>query len=120
MAAAGRGGAAGRVRARRRDRSSLYGIHGAELTVRKRVRAHGRVQGVFFRDSVRREAERRGVAGWASNEPDGTVRAVFEGAARRRRRARRLLPRRVPATPSVERLDVTEEEPEGLSGFSVG
>jgi serine/threonine-protein kinase len=48
--------------------------------IRRRVRAHGRVQGVFFRDSVRREAEARGVAGWASNEPDGSVEAVFEGA----------------------------------------
>ena len=49
------------------------------MTVRKRVRAHGRVQGVFFRDSVRREAEPRGVAGWARNRADGTVEAVFEG-----------------------------------------
>ncbi|HEX4692737.1 MAG TPA: acylphosphatase, partial [Solirubrobacteraceae bacterium] len=49
-------------------------------TVRRRVRAHGRVQGVFFRDSVRREAESRGVAGFASNEPDGSVLTVFEGA----------------------------------------
>ena len=42
--------------------------------------AHGRVQGVFFRDSTRREAERRGVAGWARNTADGTVEAVFEGS----------------------------------------
>ena len=48
---------------------------------RRRVVAHGRVQGVFFRDSTRREAERRGVAGWARNTADGTVEAVFEGAA---------------------------------------
>ena len=43
--------------------------------------AHGNVQGVFFRDSTRREAERRGVAGWARNSADGTVEAVFEGDA---------------------------------------
>jgi acylphosphatase len=49
--------------------------------VRRHVRAHGRVQGVFFRDSVRREAERRGVAGWARNCSDGTAEAVFEGDA---------------------------------------
>ncbi len=52
-----------------------------ENPVRRRVRAAGRVQGVFFRDSVRREAERHGVAGWARNNADGTVEAVFEGAA---------------------------------------
>ena len=40
---------------------------------------HGRVQGVFFRDTMRRMAETRGVAGWVRNTPEGTVEAVFEG-----------------------------------------
>jgi acylphosphatase len=40
----------------------------------------GLVQGVFFRDTCRREATRRGVAGWVRNNPDGTVEAVFEGS----------------------------------------
>ena len=35
--------------------------------VRRRVRAPGRVQGVFFRDSTRKEAQNRGVAGWVRN-----------------------------------------------------
>ena len=47
--------------------------------VRRRVIVHGRVQGVFFRDSCRGEAEARGVAGWIRNNSDGTVEAVFEG-----------------------------------------
>ena len=46
---------------------------------RLRVIVHGRVQGVFFRDTIRREAERRGVAGWVRNRRDGAVEAVFEG-----------------------------------------
>jgi acylphosphatase len=87
-------------------------------TVRRRIRAHGRVQGVFFRDSVRREARSRGVAGFASNEPDGTVAAVFEGAPDAVD-ALVALCRAGPGHAEVERLDVTEEEPEGLSGFSV-
>ncbi len=49
--------------------------------MRKRVVAHGRVQGVFFRDSTRQRAEAAGVAGWVANRPDGTVEAVFEGDA---------------------------------------
>ena len=47
--------------------------------IRRRVVVHGRVQGVFFRDSCRREAQARGVAGWITNRPDGAVEAVFEG-----------------------------------------
>ena len=51
------------------------------MTVRKRVRAHGRVQGVFFRDTVRRAAESRGRRGLGGEPADGTVEAVFEGTA---------------------------------------
>lgn len=39
----------------------------------------GRVQGVFFRDSCRREAAAAGVSGWVANRPDGRVEAVFQG-----------------------------------------
>ena len=49
----------------------------------ERERAHvhvtGRVQGVFFRDSARQNAERLGLSGWVRNSPDGAVEAVFEG-----------------------------------------
>jgi acylphosphatase len=88
------------------------------MTVRKRVRAHGRVQGVFFRDSVRRAAEAEGVAGWASNRPDGTVEAVFEGAEDAVDRLVALC-RSGPGHAEVSRLDVEEEAPEGLDGFRV-
>lgn len=89
------------------------------MTVRKRVRAHGRVQGVFFRDSLRRAARREGVAGWAANRPDGTVEAVLEGEADA---VARLIEecRRGPGHADVSRLDVADEEPEGLRGFDVG
>ena len=86
--------------------------------IRRRVRAHGRVQGVFFRDSVRREAARRGVAGWARNCTDGTVEAVFEGAGEDVEALVGLC-RRGPGHAEVSRLEVEPEAVEGLRGFEV-
>jgi acylphosphatase len=40
---------------------------------------HGQVQGVFYRDSMRREAERLTISGWVRNRPDGTVEAMVQG-----------------------------------------
>ena len=87
-------------------------------TVARKVRVHGRVQGVFFRDSTRREAERRGVAGWARNTADGTVEAVFEGSPEAVDALVDFV-RDGPGHADVTRLEVHEETPEGLSGFGV-
>ncbi len=86
--------------------------------VRRRVVVHGNVQGVFFRDSARSEADSRGVAGWVTNRRDGAVEAVFEGAPDA---VAALVDfcRRGPRGADVESLDETTEEPEGLSGFQI-
>jgi acylphosphatase len=90
----------------------------AESPVRRRVRASGRVQGVFFRDSTRQEAERHGVAGWVRNCGDGTVEAVFEGPEDAVE-ALVDFTRAGPGSSSVSHVDVESEEPEGLTGFDV-
>jgi acylphosphatase len=86
--------------------------------VRRRVIVRGLVQGVFFRDSARRLAQRHGVSGWVANRADGAVEAVFEGEADA---VERLVAfsRKGPRGAQVESVEVTEEEPEGLSGFAV-
>lgn len=48
---------------------------------RVHVIVRGRVQGVFFREYTRRQAESLGLNGWVRNLPDGTVEAVVEGEA---------------------------------------
>ena len=86
--------------------------------IRRRVVARGRVQGVFFRDSTRREAQSAGVAGWVRNRPDGAVEAVFEGDEGAVGRMVEFV-RNGPGHAEVDDLEISEEEPEGLSGFDV-
>ena len=57
----------------------MAGDVGRWSTIRRRVVVRGRVQGVFFRDTCRREARFRGVTGWVRNAADGSVEAAFEG-----------------------------------------
>ena len=86
--------------------------------MRKRVVVHGRVQGVFFWDSVRRQATSRGVAGWVTNRSDGAVEAVFEGEPDAVESLVRFM-REGPRGADVSDVEVTDEEPEGLSGFEI-
>jgi acylphosphatase len=86
--------------------------------VRRRVVVHGHVQGVFFRDTVRRRATPARVAGWVRNNWDGTVEAVFEGEPDAVDRLVAFC-RTGPRGARVERIEVFEEEQEGLRGFGV-
>ncbi|MFN3398076.1 MAG: acylphosphatase [Sulfurimicrobium sp.] len=47
--------------------------------VTKLLRLHGRVQGVFYRESMCRKAAELGVTGWVRNRRDGTVEALVQG-----------------------------------------
>jgi acylphosphatase len=86
--------------------------------MRKRVVVHGSVQGVFFRDTMRRLAEQRSVSGWVRNNADGTVEAVLEGDESALERLLAFA-HEGPRGARVERIEVFDEEPEGLTGFAI-
>jgi acylphosphatase len=86
--------------------------------LRCRVVVRGRVQGVWFRESTRRQAESVGVAGWVRNREDGTVEAVFEGEPHAVAQCVSWC-RMGPPQADVTGIDVSEEVPLGERGFVV-
>jgi acylphosphatase len=86
--------------------------------IRRRVVVYGFVQGVFFRDSVRRHATTAGVTGWVRNTSEGTVEAVFEGEPSAVEQLVRFS-REGPRGARVDRVEVHVEEPEGADVFRI-
>ena len=74
-----------------------------------RLVIHGRVQGVFFRDSMRREAQTLAVAGWVRNRSDGTVEAAVQGESADVDAIVRWA-RRGPDRAQVERVEIEPHE----------
>jgi acylphosphatase len=87
-------------------------------TIRKRLVVHGKVQGVFFRHSVREVAGSAGVSGWATNRDDGTVAVVLEGPPDAVQAVAEYC-RVGPVSAQVDRVDERDETPEGLHGFEI-
>ena len=80
---------------------------------------HGRVQGVWFRDSTRREAERLGIAGYAINLSDGNVEVLAHGSAD----ALAVLAAWLHEGPPMARVMRVDERPApagDVRGFTVG
>ena len=48
--------------------------------VTRRLSITGLVQGVWYRESMRREAQRLGITGWVRNRADGSVEAMVQGS----------------------------------------
>lgn len=86
--------------------------------IRQRVVVRGLVQGVFFRDTCRRQAFAQQVAGWVRNRPDGAVEAVFEGEPQAVEAMTRWC-RTGPRHARVDRVEVADEAPTGERGFEV-
>jgi acylphosphatase len=86
--------------------------------VRVRVFVSGRVQGVWFRDSTWREADRLQVCGWVRNLPDGRVEAVYEGP---RTAIEQMLSwtDHGPERAHVSNVEIHDETPRGEEGFRI-
>jgi acylphosphatase len=83
--------------------------------ITRRLRIHGRVQGVGFRMYMQREAQRLDVSGWVRNRRDGTVEAMVQGPPEAVE-ALSAWARHGP--PSARVTDVDETEAEGsYAGF---
>ena len=86
------------------------------MTIRRRLLVSGQVQGVFYRDSCRREAEEKGITGSARNLPDGRVEVILEGAEDAVGRMVEWC-RRGSDMARVDSVEVEDQEPQGESGF---
>lgn len=87
--------------------------------VHARVIARGRVQGVFYRDTMRRAAQASGVAGSAVNLADGTVECHFEGA-KPIVDSMIEIAREGSSASDVDSIDVEWLEPTGVTRFWTG
>jgi len=85
---------------------------------RVHVVVHGLVQGVFFRDYTRRQAQVLGVSGWVRNLRDGNVDAVIEGEPDKVAAMVEWLHTGSPHS-VVDSLDIRDEEPRGETGFAI-
>jgi len=88
----------------------------ADEVVAKRLRIHGRVQGVWYRGWMVQEAIRLGLAGWVRNRRDGTVEAVISGPDERVREMERRC-HQGPPSAEVGRIETSPEPAPPDSGF---
>lgn len=87
-------------------------------TLRRRFIVSGKVQGVFFREGAKSEAQRLGLTGYASNLPDGSVEIVAEGEPNSLELLGRWL-KSGSARASVANVESSHEAPQGIAGFSI-
>jgi acylphosphatase len=90
----------------------------AEDIVRAHTVVHGRVQGVWFRQSTADRALALGVSGWVRNLADGGVEAVFEGSSAAVGDAVDFV-RQGPPRAEVTACEVTWEPPHAEAGFAI-
>jgi acylphosphatase len=85
----------------------------------RRLVAHGRVQGVFFRDETRRQAHRHGLVGWVRNRADGAVEAHLEGPPDAVEAVEAWIRAGGPPRAQVTEVTADDVDVEGHEGFEV-
>ena len=85
----------------------------------RRALVEGKVQGVWFRGATREQARKLGVTGWANNLPDGRVEVVMCGSAQAVARLQQWLYEGPPLA-RVTGVEVTDDEWQDFSGFTIG
>ncbi len=85
-------------------------------TIARRLVVRGIVQGVFYRNWAIGTARDLNLDGWVRNRVDGSVEAVAQGEAEAVARFIALC-HEGPVAARVEGVEVTDVEPEALSGF---
>ena len=83
-----------------------------------KITVTGKVQGVWFRDTARREATRLGLAGFARNEPDGSVYIEVEGPEQALQQFLAWC-HEGPQEARVESVAHSAHEPIGHGGFTI-
>ncbi len=86
--------------------------------MRRHLWIAGRVQGVFFREGVRAEAQAHGVVGFVRNRPDGRVEAALEGPPDAVAAVEAWC-RTGPPRARVITVDARDERPTGAESFTV-
>lgn len=90
----------------------------AEAGIARHLIIHGLVQGVWYRDSMRREAQTLGVVGWVRNAADGSVEAWVEGD-QAAVEAIIAWARKGPPRAQVSAVDIAPAAPAEYRGFAI-
>jgi acylphosphatase len=86
------------------------------MAVTRRLRIHGRVQGVFYRGWSMKTARTLGVRGWVRNRSDGSVEMLVQGEEEL---VQQMIARcrEGPPAARVDRVEVAEDAEEAPQGF---
>ncbi|MGY6745049.1 MAG: acylphosphatase [Cecembia sp.] len=84
----------------------------------RRIKVHGKVQGIFFRKNTQQKALELGLSGWVKNEEDGTVSVEIEGELHSILAMQSWL-RLGPPNSEVENIEISQGQEQGYKDFMI-